>query len=281
MNAAPASTNATAREAARQQALVALLFAPQAAPGAPAALGVRQSGGRWTEGLAAYRGNGREHARVALRAQFPTVLAMLGEEAFDAVAARHWLARPPRRGDLAWVGEDFADTLAEQDELRPWPWLADSARLDWALWDLQRQPQPALQPADLQRLAELPPSTLRLRLAPGARLLASDWPIVTLWQHHRAPAPDARACRDALQQGAQTAWVWRTGWQAQAVALPPTTARWMQALQTLPALEPALQAADDAFDLAAWLQQAVQQGWIDAVDALPDFLPDVLQHAPG
>lgn len=274
MNAAPTHTNAaTAREAARQQALVALLFAPQAAVGAPTALGVQQSGGRWRDGLAAYRGNGREHARVALRAQFPTVLAMLGEEAFDAVAARHWLARPPRRGDLAWMGEDFADTLAAQEELHPWPWLADSARLDWALWDLQRQLQPALEPADLQRLAALPPDTLRLRLAPGALLLTSDWPIVTLWEQHRAPVPDAQACSDALQQGGQTAWVWRAGWQANAVALPYTTARWMQALQTLPTLEHALQAVEDAFDLAAWLQQAVQQGWIDAVDALP--------HSPG
>ena len=270
MNAAPAHTNAaTAREAVRQQALVALLFAPPAAVGAPTALGVQQSGGRWRDGLAAYRGNGREHARVALRAQFPTVLAMLGEEAFDAVAERHWLARPPRRGDLAWMGEDFADTLAAQEELHPWPWLADSARLDWALWDLQRQPQPALEPADLQRLAALPPDTLRLRLAPGARLLASDWPIVTLWEQHRAPVPDAQACSDALLQGGQTAWVWRAGWQAHAVALPHTTARWMQALQTLPTLEHALQAVEDAFDLAAWLQQAVQQGWIDAVDVLP------------
>ena len=81
--------------------------------------------------------------------------------------------------------------------------------------------------------------------------------------------PDAQACSDALQQGGQTAWVWRAGWQAHAVALPHTTARWMQALQTLPTLEHALQAADEAFDLAAWLQQAVQQGWIDAVDVLP------------
>ncbi len=263
-----APMSATAHEAARQQALVALLFAPQPQADAPPTLGVRQRGASWAEGLAAYRGNGREHARLALRAQFPTILAMLGDDAFDTVAVRHWLARPPRRGDLAWVGEDFADTLAEQSALRNWPWLADSARLDWALWDVQRYPSAALRAEDLQRLATQPPQTLRLRLAPGAQLIASNWPIVTLWQLHRAAAPDAQACRDALQLGEQTAWVWRLGWQPCAEAIAPIVAHWMHALQTAPTLEAALAACDEDFDLAAWLHRAVQQGWIAAVEPL-------------
>jgi len=260
---------AAAREAARQQALVALLFAPQPRADAPPTLGVRQRGARWAEGLAAYRGNGHEHARLALRAQFPTVLAMLGDDAFDTVAVRHWLARPPRRGDLAWIGEDFADTLAEQGALRDWPWLVDSARLDWALWHVQRDPSAALQAEDLQRLATQPPQTLRLHLAPGARLIASDWPIVTLWQLHRDPEPDALACRNALQQGGQTAWVWCLGWQPCAEAIAPSAAHWMHALQTAPTLDAALAACNDDFDLAAWLHRAVQQGWIAAVEPLP------------
>lgn len=264
---APRLQAARAREAARQQVLVSLLFAPQAAARAPAALGVQQCGDRWAEGLAAYRGNGREHARMALRAQYPTVLAMLGEQAFDTLAARHWLARPPRRGDLAWVGEDFDATLAEQPELGDWPWLPDSARLDWALWAVMHATPAALQEADLQRLASEPPQHLCLRLAPGTRLVASRWPIVRLWQLHHAEHPDAAACRDALHGLGETAWVWRSGWQAQAEACPADTALWLRALQTAPTLEHALQAVDDTgFDPAAWLHQAVQHGWIDALE---------------
>lgn len=263
---APLASRGENREAARQQALVALLFAPQAMAERPSALGVKQFGARWAEGLAAYRGNGREHARVALRAQFPTVLAMLGEPTFDTLAARHWLARPPRRGDLAWVGEDFADTLAEQRDLQAWPWLADSARLDWALWNVLHARPAALRADDLQRLACEPPQRLRLRLAPGTRLVASRWPIVSLWRLHRAEAPDVVACRDALQGMGEIAWVWREGWQARAEVCAADTQQWLLALQQAPTLEHALQAIDDGdFDPAAWLQQAVRHGWIDTV----------------
>lgn len=267
---APLAAQARAREAERQRAFVALLFAPQPAPDGPAELAVQQRGERWAEGLAAYRGNGREHARIALRTQFPTVLAMLGEQAFDALVVRHWLARPPRRGDLAWVGEDFADTVAEQIELGDWPWLAYSARLDWALWAVLHAAPAALREDDLQRLASEPPHRLRLRLAPGTHLLASRWPIVSLWQLHRAEQPDVAACRAALQGRGETAWVWRDGWQARAEVCPDDTASWLRALHTAPTLEHALQAVEESsFDPAAWLQQAVQHGWIDAIETVP------------
>lgn len=255
-------------EAQRQRDLLTALFAPQAVAEPDASLGLLQQGAAWRAGLAAYRCNGLAHATNALRVQCPTVLAMLGEQAFDAICARHWCSRPPRGGDLAWVGEDFALTLTEQDDLRPWPWLADCARLDLALWQVLFEPPAAFAAPDLQRLAEGDPARLQLRLAAGTRRLQSPWAIVTLRALHSQPATDSTALRAALQQPGETAWVWREGLQAQCLALTTEQGAWLHALQRCASLDAAIDAAPPTFDLAAWLRDAVQHGWLDSVAPL-------------
>ena len=256
------------REALRQRSLLAALFAPQLTPIPADELAMRQRGALWKAGLLAYRTNGVAHAVEALRAQFPTVLAMLGAEAFEAVCIRHWRSRPPRHGDLAWVGIDFPQTLADQGELLPWPWLVDCARLDLALWHVLFDPSPGLKQDDLQRLAADDPVHLHIQLAPGTRLLASHWPIVTLQRLHREPESDALALRTALQQPGETAWVWRNDLRAQCSALSPSEAQWIVALQTGLPLSGALDVIPDDFDLARWLRLAVAHGWLEGVQDL-------------
>lgn len=261
---------ASRAEARRQRALLTALFAPRAAATPDPALGLRQQGAAWDAGLAAYRGNGLAHAVNALRAQFPTVLAMLGGAAFDAVCARHWRRRPPLQGDLAWVGGEFPQTLAEQDDPQPWPWLADCARLDLALWQVLFDPPAAFGETDLRMLAEGDPASLRLRLAQGTRLLESPWPIVTLWRAHRQARAQSGpgALRAAMRQPGETALVWREGLRTQCAELAPEDARWLRALRTRPTLGSALDAVTDDFDIGAWLQTAVSHGWLDGVAAV-------------
>ena len=258
---------AIAREAQRQQALLQTLFAPRPGDVPPAALGVAQRGARWDAGLAAYRANGLEHARIALRAQFPTVLAMLGEAAFDAVATRYWYAHPPRVGDLAHVGGAFPECLQAQADLAAWPWLGDSARLDRARWQVLFAAPARLAEADLQRLAAEDPDRLRVVLAAGTCLLESRWPVYTLWRLHQAPQPDTEALREALHQPGEPVWVWREALRPQCRALPRAEADWLRALRA-GSLGAALQGAAEDFDVSAWLQQAVAHGWIDRVEAM-------------
>ncbi len=260
-----------AGEARRQRELVEAVFSTQVSDTACA--GVRQSGAQWQAGLAAYRGNGLAHARNALRVQFPTVLAMLGDVAFDALCAHYWRACPPRRGDLAWVGEElpeFVETLRALDE---WPWLGDCARLDWAVWQIAGAAPARLDEDDLRRLAASDPQELRLQLASGVRRVASAWPIVTLYLAHHEPDPDWVAVGQMIQrQQPQTAWVWRqpagtsTGIPVQAI--DEATDRWILALNQNLNLDAALDSAGKGFDFAAWLDQAVKKGWLDAAVTL-------------
>ena len=260
-----------ADEARRQRELVEAVFSPQAS--GIACAGVRQSGARWQAGLAAYRGNGLAHARNALRVQFPTVLAMLGEEAFDALCARYWRACPPRRGDLAWVGEELPEFVETLQALDDWPWLGDCARLDWAVWQIAGAAPACLGVDDLQRLAADDPQHLSLKLAHGVRRVPSAWPIVTLYLAHHTVNPDWDAVEQAIrQQQTETAWVWRqqagTSSGPPLLAIDAATDRWILALSQGLNLEAALDAAGASFDFSAWLDQAVRQGWLDAVVAL-------------
>ncbi|MDA8095616.1 MAG: DUF692 family protein [Betaproteobacteria bacterium] len=253
-------------EMLRQATLVAAIFSP-VAPMAPTA-GIRQDGESWIAGLRAYRGNGQAHAVNALRMQFPTLVAQLGDDAFRALCARYRQIRPPLRGDLAWMGEAFADFLAQQNELAPWPWLADSARLDWALWRVLYEPPARLTEGDLERLAEMDPASLRLRLAPGTRLLCSNWAIVTLWTLHKAVPPDEARLRAAILDAAENAWVWREGWQAKVRPLSEPEMAWIRSLNAASDLGAALESVTAEMDLHAWLREAVTRGWIAGVEPL-------------
>lgn len=260
-----------AGEARRQRELVEVVFSTQVSDTACA--GVRQSGAQWQAGLAAYRGNGLAHARNALRVQFPTVFAMLGDGAFDALCAHYWRACPPRRGDLAWVGEELPEFVETRQALDEWPWLGDCARLDWAVWQIAGAAPARLNEDDLRRLAASDPQKLRLQLASGVRRVASAWPIVTLYLTHHEPDPDWVAVGQMIQrQQPQTAWVWRqqagtsTGIPVQAI--DEATDRWILALNQNLNLDAALDSAGTGFDFAAWLDQAVKKGWLDAAVTL-------------
>ena len=255
------SDSSRRHEARRQQLLLEALFEPGAAQPHDALPG-------WSRGIAAYRANAAAHAADALRAQYPTVLGMLGAPAFDTLAAAHWHACPPTRGDLARFGEHFADWLRQRRDLARWPWLSDCARLDQAVWQVQFAPPPGLRDTDLRRLAGADPDLLMLRLAPATRLVESGWAVVALRELHAAAEPDVQGVARALRADAQAAWVWRQGFDTRCIALDAAGARWIRALREAPPLGAALVRAGEDFDVGSWLQAAVRGGWIDGVDAL-------------
>lgn len=225
-------------------------------------------------GLAAYRGNGEGLAARALAASHATVAQLMGDDSFAAMARAYWRLNPPEHGDMARYGASLADFIAADPQLADEPYLADVARLDWAVQGLETAAD-GEPPAGLEQLAGEAPEALRLRLRPGLAVLASRWPVVTIWQAHRdTGAARFAPVRQALAQGrAETALVWRDGWRPVVQALPPDQAAFMQALlqgRTLGvsldhALSAAAAAGADGFDFEAWLLQALQGGWIAEV----------------
>lgn len=277
MNAPPSDSAAHQAETRRQQALLTLLRLPPQSQAAQSH--ARQDAGlrgHADAGLHAYRGNAQATAGRALAAAHPTVCAMLGEEGFAHLAQELWLASPPRRGDLAEWGADLPAHLAGHAQLTPWPWLADSARVDWAAHRAERAADAAWEPQTLALLESAEPDALHIDLLPGSAVLRSRFPLATLHRAHHAPDEAGRsaalqAARDALARGdGEDVIVWRSGWRAEVAALPAPWAGFCGALLAGRSLGAALAAQDDDdFDFSAWLLHAVRHGWLWRMRSTP------------
>ncbi len=276
-------------EAQRQQALLAALRTPCPPPGPlapthPAHALLRDHG--WEPdamGLRAYQLNAQAHATQVLQQTFPTVLAMVGEEALSHLAQRCWQHHPPTSGDLGQWRSHLPDELAASEALQAWPWLADVARLDDARHQCAQAANAELDADSLQRLGDTAPTRLRLRLKPGTQLLSSRWPAGAFWRAHHLPeaaqesaiaqaVAQAKACAEPADASPRHhTLVWRHGWQVHTHDLAATDdavgaaqLAWMHALlQTPPlTLDQALAAAGPDFDVTEWLAQALREGWL-------------------
>ncbi len=212
-------------------------------------------------GLAAYRANAGASAERSLAAAFPTIEQLVGAESFAALARAFWHAHPPQRGDLAEFGETLPAFIAGSASLADEPYLADSARLDWAVHRAEHAADPVVEPAGLERLAQHEPARLTLRLQPGMALVSSAHPIATVWQAHRSVAADRFApVRAAFAAAAaEHALVWRDGWRARVQPIPSPEAAFTHALLEGASLAHALQAAGDGFDFEPWLLESLRE----------------------
>lgn len=257
-------------EAQRQQLLLSVLW--RGAPDAALGSWLRDAPVRAARGLAAYRGNGEALAARALAAAYPTVAELMGSESFEALARAHWRRLPPTCGDMATYGAGLADAIAADAQLDDEAYLADCARLDWALHRIEAAADVPQPPTGLDLLGGDDPAALRLQLRPGLVLLTSRWPVVTIWKAHRRTEADRFApVREAFaQQRSERALVWRDGWRAAVSELDEADARFTQALLDGLPLCQSLDVAGEQFAFEPWLLQALQQGWLAAVLPAPD-----------
>lgn len=132
--------------------------------------------------LRIYRHHVFDSLSTALAATFSTVRALVGEGFFRAMAREYIAMTPPSGPVLAEYGADFADFIGGHERARDLIYLADSARLDWALTRAYASEGGAT--LDAAHLAAIAPETLgdlRLRLREGVSLLRSAYPVDRIW----------------------------------------------------------------------------------------------------
>lgn len=260
----------TGREAERQQRLLAALWRRQ--DDAALAPWTRDDAPRAQQGLAAYRGNAAAIAARALAAAYPTVQQLIGEGAFELLARALWHRHPPQRGDLAYWGDELADFIAADAQLADEPYLADVARVDWAVHRLEHAADVPAVPEGLERLAGDDPAGLRLQLQPGASLQRSAWPVASIWlAHRRSDAQRFDAVRAAFAaRSGEAVWIWRDGWRATVQAINAADADFTAAVLRGASLAEALELAGAGFTFERWLRDAISHQWLAAVRPMPD-----------
>jgi hypothetical protein len=259
-------------EAQRQRALLDALAAGtmEAALSKMAAAAVVQGGARLVGGVQAYRANADALAERALAGAFPTVQALVGAADFARLARELWRREPPERGDLGVWGAGLAAALERHPAFAAYPYLADCARLDWAVHVCERAADAALDAGSFGLLQGADPARLRLLPMPGTAVLRSPWQIVTIRAAHDPAQPALDEARIAIaQRRGESALVVRAGWRAAVHRLDQAGATWMEQLLAGHTLASALDQAGDGFDFAAWLAQALAGGWLLGASAAP------------
>ena len=263
--------------AAQQQALLAALWTPDTEIAisfiAPYAALARAGGSlgsqsRLWRGLQAYRSHGRELAVRALNGAYPVLARLLDQDNFAPLARAFWMAHPPRCGDLALWGDALPAFVQAMPQLASEPFLADVARVEWALHRASTAADAQTDIASLALLTTHDASRVTLCLHPGVAWLASPWPVVSIVTGHQTDEPDLQQAVQRQSAGkGETALVWRQGFQPRVREALPDEARLLTALQAGLALEQALAAAP-GLDFSTWLATAVQTGLVTGARTL-------------
>jgi hypothetical protein len=246
----------------------ALLDGADGAPAGPLGDEILADGLGAERRLAVYRHHVLATLAAALAETYPVVKRLVGD-GFFAYASDAFVRRHPPGGPCVFeYGAGLAEFLAAFPPCRGLPYLADVARLEWAMHAaLHAETAAAI---GLDALRALPPERLAgvtLGLDASLALLSSSWPVDRIWRANQ-PGVDPETTVDL---GAGGAWlevrrldddvVWR--------ALPPAEHAFRAALVDGHALERAAAAAldvDGAFDVAGALRALVDERLVTGVE---------------
>lgn len=138
--------------------------------------------------------NYRETLSSSLAGMFPVLEAFVGSVFVQGALKEFVTAHPPEQASLAGYGGAFADFLAGHEASNGLPYIVDIVRLEWVLHELQLVDERAYgKPGGVEAAA--------LRLSDNVRLVASDYPLMSLWSVGTGQIPPAAV---HLDQGGQT-----------------------------------------------------------------------------
>lgn len=200
--------------------------------------------------MAIYRGNAFGNWLGALAGAYPVARRIVGDGFFEALARRYARAHPSASGDLNEYGASLAQFIEADADARDLPYLPDVARLEW----LAHRAYFAADPArfDLSRPTQVRP-------APACGLLASDWPVASIWLAHQE---GGRPELVDLAAGPERALVHRPDWRVEVTALRPGDFRFLECLQAGEPLGAALEAA--VAEDAAFVPHLALSTWVHA-----------------
>ena len=225
--------------------------------------------------LKIYRNNVTSGFHSALAAGFPVLLRLVGADFFLQLAREYQDAHPSPSGNLHYAGSMLPRFLERKFSGTDYEYFGEVAALEWICQNVMIAGD--CLPLDVLRLSSVEPETyprLRFELSPAAGLMASRYPIFTIWSANRAESEPESI---DLASGGEQVLICREGEGVMLYRLPRAEYECLAALRAARPLGRALEfapAADSAFDLRATLARWVSLGVIvdfsilgDAVDA--------------
>ncbi len=218
-----------------------------------------RDGMRSEKRFSVYRNNVTISLVEALMATFPATVMIVGEEFFRAAAAIYVRQDPPSSPVLISYGSGFPDFLETFEPARDLAYLPDVARLEMAWVEAYHAADDSVLAAD--ELAAIPPDRLggiRFQMHPSVQIIASAFPIVTIWTMNRGGEPGP-----VDMNNAEAALVARPDMTVEVRNLPAGGGSFLLALgdgATLGRAAEEAAAKHPEFDLAANIAGALESG---------------------
>lgn len=224
-----------------------------------------------SRGIAIYRRNLLANATRALSISFPTIFMLLNSDISQQATSDFLNIVPPKQGDWAQWGEDFANFLTVQSQIAQYPYLPDCAALDWSIHLAQHGEDNTVDQASLQRLADTEPQHIIVEFNPNVSMIVSEYPIVDIYDAHHA---EHQLSRKQAMQRAKSALmtsnkrtsvlIYRPEYQPQARELKEAEAMFVKHLLAGDSLAFALDqvSGDSKFSFEQWLITAIEHNLI-------------------
>jgi hypothetical protein len=212
-----------------------------------------------------YRNNVMSILTAALKAQFPVVARLVGDDFFRDLARAYVQAELPRTPVLLAYGEGFGDFLDGFAPVAGLPYLGDVARLEWLqARAFHAKDAPALQAEDVGGLAFCEPASVELVPHPSLGMLRSAYPVVEIW---RTNAHDRDVAAVDLTAGGDDVIVVRPRLDVVVLRAPPGALEFLTALdlgETYLAAAMAACAAAADFDAVFVVSMMIENGLLEA-----------------
>jgi hypothetical protein len=219
----------------------------------------------------------------ALEATFPVICRLVDRRFFGFAADRYIRAHPPSGPCLFEYGATFPDFLASFPPCADYPYLADVARLEWAMnAALHAEEAMPISPAALGAVPPDEVGRLVFRMDPAAAWLASPWPVDAIWRANQ-PGVDPDATVD-IRAGAARLEIRR---HDDAVTMRPLASvehAFRSRLghgETLETVASVVMAEDDVVDLSAALRALLDEGLITGFALATHRPPDAWSAEQG
>lgn len=140
----------------------------------------------------------RNHYKVtlsdALAATFPVVHQLVGETCFRSLAGGFIGQHPPSEPCLFAYGAKFAEYLGRHTALAGHRYVADVAKLEWAMNEAAHAPhERPIPPGTLRGLTPHQVPQLTFVFHPSCRIVTSRFPVHDIWRAHQDPNPSFEA----------------------------------------------------------------------------------------
>ena len=212
--------------------------------------------------FAVYRNNVFVSFVEALKARFPAVESAVGTEFFEAMARDYAGTNAPKSPLMMEYGDSFPHFIETFPPLADFPWMADLARVECAITQSYHAADSTpVGPEAFAPIAQDNLAQLRFTLHPALNLVASRFPIATLWQMNSGLADPARLD----DYPAETALIQRPNFSVSVKSISPAGGTFLTALQsdqTLGEAADKASAIDSTFDLTAHLHLLIADGLV-------------------